>query len=926
VRRRVVRYFERASQCIEQFGGTVEKFAGDAVMAAFGAPRTHEDDAERAVRAAFSILSAVHELDLEARIGIEAGEVVVDQTESTFVTGEAVNIAARLQQAAGAGEVLLGPSVRRLTAGAIEVEDRGPVEVKGRAEPLWTWRAVCTLDGPRRAAGSWFVGREHELELLENALARAVRDRRAQIVTVFGEPGIGKSRLVQEFTQSVERATVLEGRTPPYGEGVTYWPLASMIKSSAGITDDAPASEAFEKLRLCCESEAVADLLAIALGVLGAAEEGRTAGELTWAMTLWAEQLADVQPLVLVFEDVQWAEEPLLAVIEHLARTVRRSPVLLVCVARPDLLDTRPTWGGGNPRALALELGPLSPDESRELVDALLDGSDVPPGQRALALDKAEGNPLFLEETARMLADDEGVVLRRIPDSVQALIAARIDALDPDDKRVLQRAALIGRVFWRGALDALSPDIDVAAALDHLLERELIAPEAQSSISGERAFRFTHGLIRDVAHGTVSKAERAENHRRVARWVADNAYDELADVHAHHLDVSARLTAELEGTVASDLAHEAARAMEGSGRRSLRRGSFVAARSQLLRAVELESTVDRRYLAARTAWRLSDVPTVREEALAVLADARAEHNPNIEGRTLVLLAEIALSGDNDVARASELADEGLRTIPEDQLKGLHDARSVLASIAWWVGDAEGSKRHGEATLELARAMGRRDLESLALTQLAGVANAEEDFERATALTQEAVTLAEESGSREAIGYARSMAGRCAADNDLDAAEAAMREGLAIFEEIGAAGRAGWAMTNIGSYELRRGNVARAEEILRDAVRRLRATQERGFLVEAERELAEALVRAGKLSEAERIAEHAHTTVGRQDVWSRASTLHALGLVRAAQGRSEEAEALLEEALGIVAPTMYRTLADQVRESLESVRSSAATRV
>jgi class 3 adenylate cyclase/tetratricopeptide (TPR) repeat protein len=924
VRRRVVRYFERASQCIEQFGGTVEKFAGDAVMAAFGAPRTHEDDAERAVRAAFSILTAVHELDLEARIGIEAGEVVVDQAESTFVTGEAVNIAARLQQAAGPGEVVLGPSVRRLTAGAIEVEDRGPVEVKGRAEPLWTWRAVCTLDGPRRTAGSWFVGREHELELLENALARAVRDRRAQLVTVFGEPGIGKSRLVSEFTEAVERATVLEGRTPPYGEGVTYWPLASMIKSSAGITDDAPASEAFEKLRLCCESEAVADLLAIALGVLGAAEEGRTAGELTWAMTLWAEQLADAQPLVLVFEDVQWAEEPLLAVIEHLARTVRRSPLLLVCVARPDLLDTRPTWGGGNPRALALELGPLSADESRELVDALLDGSGVPPGQRALALDKAEGNPLFLEETARMLADGEGVGIRRIPDSVQALIAARIDALDADDKCVLQRAALIGRVFWRGALDALSPDIDVASALDHLLERELIAPEAQSSISGERAFRFTHGLIRDVAHATVSKAERAENHRRVARWVAENAHDELADVHAHHLDVSARLTAELDGTVAPDLAHEAAEAVEGSGRRSLRRGSFVAARSQLLRSVELESTVERRYLAARTAWRLSDVPTVREEALGVLADARAENNKNIEGRTLVLLAEIALSGDNDVARASELADEGLRTIPDDQLKGLHDARSVLAMIAWWVGDAAGSKLHGEATLELARAMGRRDLESRALTQLAGVANAEEDLERALELTHEAVTLAEESGSREAIAYARSMAGRCAADEDLDAAETAMREGLAMFEEIGAAGRAGWAMTNMGSYELRRGNVERAEEVLREAVRRLRATQERGYLVEAERELAEALVQAGKLSEAERIAEHAYSTVGRQDVWSRASTLHALGLVRAAQGRTAEAETLLEEALGIVAPTMYRTLAGQVRDSLESVRGAAAT--
>jgi len=209
VRRRVSRYFERASECIERHGGTVEKFAGDAVMAAFGVPRTHEDDAERAVRAAFAILEEVHALDLEARIGVEAGEVVVDDAESTFVTGEAVNIAARLEQAAGPGEIVLGPTVRRLTAGTVEVEDAGPVELKGRPGELWTWRALRPLEATRPVAAAWFVGREEELELLENALARAIRDRRAQLVTVFGEPGIGKSRLVREFTDGAERVTVL---------------------------------------------------------------------------------------------------------------------------------------------------------------------------------------------------------------------------------------------------------------------------------------------------------------------------------------------------------------------------------------------------------------------------------------------------------------------------------------------------------------------------------------------------------------------------------------------------------------------------------------------------------------------------------------------------------------------------------------------
>jgi class 3 adenylate cyclase/tetratricopeptide (TPR) repeat protein len=925
VRRRVNEYFDRASQCIESHGGTVEKFAGDAVMAAFGAPRTHEDDAERAVRAAFAVLEQVHDLDLEARVGVEAGEVVVDDAESTFVTGEAVNIAARLQQAASPGEIVLGPTVRRLTAGTVEVEDAGPVELKGRPDPIWTWRALRPVDAPPPVAAAWFVGREEELELLQNALARASRDRRAHLVTVFGEPGIGKSRLVREFTEGAERVTVLRGRALPYGEGVSYWPLASMIKDSAGITDDAPASEAFERLRLSCESEAVADLLAVALGVLGAAEDGHSPGELTWAVTIWAERLAEAQPLVLVFEDVHWGDDALLNVIEHLARTLRNSAVLLVCVARPDLLDARPTWGGGNPRALAVELGPLNTAESGELADALLANADVPPGQRALALEKAEGNPLFLEETARMLADDEGVVLKRIPDSIQALIAARIDALDPADKRLLQRAALVGRVFWRGALDALSPGADVAAGLDRLLEREFVAPEAQSSISGERAFRFTHGLIREVAHATVSKGERAEDHRRVAEWVAERA-PELADIAAHHLERASALTAELEGAVPAELAHEAAAALEGAGRRSLRRSSFAVARSRFQRAAELEPTLARRYFAALAAWRLTEVPAARQEAAQVLEDCRKEGARDFVGRVLVLLAEIALIADSDVARAAELADEALEVLPADELVGLHDARSVHSAIAWWLGDAEASRRHAQATVDIARAMNRRDLESLALSHLARLANVEEEPARARELAQRALELAEESGSREAFAFARAVAAGCAAEgDDVDAAEAAYRDALAAYEEIGAAGRVGWTQTMLATVQLQRGNVAAAEKLLREAVSRLSAAQDTGFLVEAERQLAETLVRAGKIAEAERVAEHARRTVGREDVWSRSSILHALGIVRAAQGRTAEAEALLRESLAIVEPTMYRNLTDEIRASLDELRSSAAER-
>ncbi len=921
VRQRVNDYFEQVSGAIEKHGGTVEKFAGDAVMAAFGVPVTHEDDAERALRAALEIVPKVEALGLAARIGVESGEVVVEDAESTFATGEAVNLAVRLQQAAEPGQVLIGQGARRLAAGAVEVESAGPLEIKGRAEPLWTWRALRVHD-PSRLPAAPLVGRESELQLLENSFERAVRNCTVQLVTVFGEPGLGKTRLVTEFLDSLERVTTLSGRTLPYGEGVTYWPLASMIKASAGITDDDPANDAFEKLRLSCESEAVADLLAVALGVLGAAEGERTSAELTWAALRWAEQLAELQPLVLVFEDVHWAEEPLLDLIEHLARSLRNVPVLIVAVTRPDLLDTRPSWGGGIRRASAIELEPLDVRESEELADALLARAEVPPAQRALVLERAEGNPLFLEEIARMLREDDE--LDRIPDSVQASIAARIDRLGVGEKRLLQSAALIGRVFWRGALDRLVPDLDVDSLLDGLLDREFVVPEELSTISGDRAFRFKHVLIRDVAYSGMSKALRAEEHRAFADWVDEHARDELAGIRAYHLDHATQLLVELGGTVSDDLARDAAAALEQAGRRALQRGAFVSARRTLLRSAELEPSPERRYLAAHAAWRLSDVPTVREEAEAALAEARAAGLPDIEGRALVLLADLALHAESDVARAHDLADEALAILPVDEAVGLYDANALIATIFWWRGEAAGATRHGEAMLDLAHQAGRPELESLALTQLASVAGVQGEAQRSLELLERAEALAESSGSRDAMAFALAVHGRRFGEAEAEEAEKYLLRALEMFRETGSAGRYGWTLANLGVVYEQRGEVALAEKTFRDAVSGLRTTHEQGYLAEAERRLAEVLVKQGKTDEADRVVAAAQRRVGREDVWTHASLLHAAGLVRAAQGRTAEAEAAFSAALEIIEPTMYAILTDEIRKSLESLRSTVAT--
>jgi class 3 adenylate cyclase/tetratricopeptide (TPR) repeat protein len=918
VRGRVNRYFDVVSERIRAHGGTVEKFAGDAVMAAFGVPLAHEDDAERAVRAALEIIPSVEELRLSVRIGIESGEVVVEDSESTFATGEAVNLAARLQQAAQPGEILLGPAARRLAAGAVEVDDVGPLEVRGRPEPLWTARAIRAHDSTRVVATP-FVGRQAELALLETSFARAVRDRRAQLVTIFGEPGLGKSRLVTEFVDGVERATTLSGRTLPYGEGVTYWPLAAMIKASAAIGDDDPAADAFEKLRASCESEAVADLLAAALGVLGAAEGDRTPGELSWAALRWAEQLAQGQPLVLVFEDIHWAEEPLLELVEQLARSLQDSPVLIVAVARPELLDTRPTWGGGIRNASAIDLLPLGDDESEELSNALLSRTDVTRIQRGLVLERAEGNPLFLEEIAHALRDGRG--LDGIPDSLQALIASRIDGVAADEKKLLQSAALIGRVFWRGALERLAPDIEVVELLDRLVNREFVVAEERSSISGEHAYRFKHVLIRDVAYGGMSKARRAEEHRAFAEWVADRARDELAEIRAHHLEQAADLLIELAGTIPEDLARSAAEALEEAGRRGLRRGALRSARRTLVRAVAIEPTPDRRYLAAHAAWRLADVPTVGDEAEAALAEARAAGRSDIEGRALVLLADLALHADGDVARAHDLADEALAILPDDELAGLYDAHALITTIFWWLGNGEGATRHAEAMLELAHKAARPELESLAKTQLSAIAGVRGDVAGALVLLEQAESLAETSGSHEAMGYALAVHGRRFGEAESDDAERYLRRALEIFDEIGAAGRHGWTLSNLASVYRQRGEIPLAEKTFREAVRRLRGTHEQGYLAEAERGLAEVLVVQGKVDEADRLITEAERRVGRGDVWTRASLLHARGLVLAAQDRVDDAEASFLAALEIIEPTMYAILTREVRESLNALLDS-----
>ena len=907
VRRRVNKFFEMVSQCVTQHGGIVEKFAGDAVLAAFGVPQAHEDDALRATRAALAMRHSVVELGLQARIGIEAGELVVEDAESTFATGEAVNHAARLQQAAMPGEILVGPTAYRLAAGSLVVEDAGPLELKGMDVPLRAWRVVDMLDGPGRSLGprAPLVGRESELELLENTFGRSLRDRRAHLFTIYGEPGVGKSRLAREFLDGVERASVLMGRALPYGEGVTYWPLAEMIKAAAGISDDDPLEEAFEKLRECCAEDAVADVLGLAAGLMQALDGERSPQEIAWAAREVMDRIADVQPLILLFEDIHWAEAPLLDLVEHLADFVH-APLLIVCLARPELLETRPGWGGGRVRSTAIELEPLSEEESELLVEKLLaqlagTSGAVPATFPRDALERAEGNPLFVEETIRMLIESGSGngAADRIPDTLQALIAARIDHLPPAAKTLLQRGSVVGRVFWKGALEHLSPDVDgIDALLDDLLQREFLLREPRSSISGETAYRFKHLLIREVAYTGMAKLARAQYHARFAEWLAERTGEELIEIRAYHLDQAVEFLTELEGAAPEELAYETAETLVKAAKRAIAREAYAHARTLGLRALELRPTLGARYIAARAAWRLQDFATIQVEMEKVREQAHELDEPVTEALALTALGEAALRRDGDPARAKVLVDDALEILSkEDDPVARFDALSARATIGSWHGNMDEVVLYMEKAYALAMDAGRKDLQTIAAQVLAQTHIVRLELEEAELLLTRALELAGESGSvRARVGATLSYGWFLAVKGELDAAETVYEEVRQTATELGVEPFIAVALSRLGGIAWRRGDYKRAEKMYREALQITATRGDRGILPDLKASLAEALAAQGKVDEAERLALEAEAATRPDDPHFGMAVTATIAAVRAAQGRDEEAEELYRTAL------------------------------
>ncbi len=656
LRELLARYFERMRAIVELHGGTVEKFIGDAVMAVFGVPTVHEDDALRAVRAAREMRDALPALGLEGRIGVMTGEVVTG-TEERLATGDAVNVAARLEQAATPRALLIRAPTLALVRGAVDVEAVEPRDLKGKAEPVAAHRLLRVHDAPERRHDVAFVGRRRELELLRAAWAGVRADARCELVTVVGTGGVGKSRLAAELLSSIE-ATVFRGRCLPYGDGITYWPVVGVLKQLDLIPDEPAAAAAIRS-------------------VLGLSDAQTSAEEIAWAFRKTLEQAASFAPLVVVFEDIQWAEETFLDLVEHIALLSAGAPILLLCLARPELGELRPGW------PVTLRLEPLAAAEVEELIPDRVAGE-----LRERIARAAGGNPLFVHEMVAMADETEGEVT--VPPTLRALLSARIDQLEATERSVLERGAIEGEVFHRGAVQALSSTDSVTPRLASLVRKELIQP-APPPLPGEDGFRFRHLLIRDAAYEALPKAVRADLHTRLAHWLEEHgaALVELDEIVGYHLEQACAYRAELGIPDDAGLAPAVHGRLAAAGLRAMARQDFGAATHLLERAAAaLPDQVDVRLELLRATALLEtgrgEDALERAESLAQRASELGDRIGELCGLLQAGIIRTFVEPEGETERLASLADEVLPEIlasgDDVALFTVHHARASSAFI------------------------------------------------------------------------------------------------------------------------------------------------------------------------------------------------------------------------------------------------------
>jgi len=870
LRRVMARYFEVAKDVIERHGGAVEKFIGDAVMAVFGVPAVHEDDALRAVRAAAELREALGALNaelaesygthLELRTGVNTGEVVTG-TEERLATGDAVNVAARLEQAAQPGEVLLGGETLRLVKDSVEVEAVAPLGLKGKADPVPAFRLLGVTAGEPGAGRQTvpMVGRERQCHLLDDAFANVVGERACHLFTILGTAGVGKSRLVAEFLESLDGATVIGGRCLSYGEGISYWPVTSAVKELLGPVPDGKLAElGFDPAT------------ARALDpILGAQTMASSPEEIAWAVRKLFEAAAVRSPLVVVFDDVHWGESVFLDLVEHIADFSRDAPILLLCMARPELLDRRSAWGGGKLNATNVLLEPLSAEETEELIERLLSGALIDAALRARIMEAAGGNPLFVGEMLAMLADrgaGNGSSEIAVPPTIQALLASRLDQLEEAERRVLERGAVEGQVFHRGAVVALGPEErQVDGRLMTLVRKDLVRPE-QSVLAGDDAFRFRHLLIRDAAYEALPKATRAELHERFADWLEQNApqlveLDEIVGYHLEQAYTYRRALGPLDDA-ARALAPRAAERLLAAARRAFDRGDLSAAASLTPRSVALASHgsgTHREALLqrARVLLAVSDSTATREVLQELSAAAELEGDARIYNRARLVGLELEVEHDRtasmDVALAkAEEAGSELARLGDDE--GVAWALRVAGCFISWLGSsAEGERRWARALEHAKRAGSSGQIADILMWRAWalwwGPTPADEGIHQANEIIEQAV------GHPQLEAIATIVRGCLKGfQGEIEEGRDDVRTGRALLRDTVQFGN--WAGTGMieAELELAAGQPAAAEAVLRESYEFMSPTAETGYIATIVDYRAMAALELGREDEALALAD------------------------------------------------------------------------
>ena len=934
-------YFNTMREVLEKHGGTVEKYIGDAIMAVFGLPQLHEDDALRAVRAAAEMQEAlvglnagfeeIYGVRIENRTGVNTGEVVAGDVSvgHRLVTGDTVNTAARLEQNAPTMEILLGESTYRLVKDAVVAEPVEPLELKGKAERTPAYRLISVghqEEGVARRLDAPIVGREAELAVLDDVLARAIERRRCQVVTVVAPAGTGKSRLLQEF-MGRSGVRTLRGRCLSYGEGLTFWPLAEIARTEAGISNDDPAAEAQRKLAdlLGDDAREVTERIA---GAIGLSNANFPVEETFWAARRFFELISRGEPLIVLIDDIHWAERTFLDLIKSVASMMTDAPIVLACSARPDLVDAHPGWGERLEDHRVLILQALSEEDSAEIAANLLGTAELDPQVRAKIVEAAEGNPLFVEQMLSMLLDD-GILARdergrwvlirevgaiMVPPTIQALLSARLDRLGPIDRVVVERAAVIGQVFFRGAVEDLSPDEvrrHAGESLQNLTNRELVTPH-ESSFAGQEAYRFMHILIREAAYHGLLKRTRADLHVRFIDWLERVASDrvlEFEEIRGYHLEQAFFTLQQLtpNDDKVWQIGVRGSGYLSSAGRRALARGDIPAAAGLLQRAATLLPPGH----AERPRLRLDAAEALTEQGLfdeagamlhAAIDEAHELSDRVLEATAQIQELELLYTVDPEAVEPTIVA--GVEShLPELEALEAHDGlarawRLIMfvreMGLQWGESEAAAQLTLDHARLAGNRLMVARAIPSLGYCALSGPTPVPEAIDRCRALLEEV------SGDRKpeallesALSHLEAMRG------NVEESRALYRASRAKLEELGWTFLAAQTSFDSGPVEMLAGDLAAAEAELRRDFDALDRMGETNYISTTAAFLAEVLYRQGDLEGAEEHTRISEELAAHDDVSSQFRWRTVRGKILASRGDAAEGEKLAREAVAMI---------------------------